>query len=86
MRAILIRTEAPGGVGRARTSPGEDHHRRWRTRGLGTRIEPLLTGLSHGGLLMCPVNDLGSLAHLRTGLAGFSGIWDAGLRGAGHQI
>ena len=41
--AIVIWTEVSRGVDRTRTSPGEDHHRRWRARGFGTRIELLLT-------------------------------------------
>jgi hypothetical protein len=45
---ILIRTEMPRGVDGALASPREEDHRRWRARGFGTRIEPLLTGLTQG--------------------------------------
>ena len=34
--AIVIRTEVPRGVDRTRTSPGEDHYRRWCAGGMGT--------------------------------------------------
>ena len=46
--AILIRTKMPRGVDGAPASAREDDHRRWRARGFGTRIEPLLTGLAQG--------------------------------------
>jgi hypothetical protein len=45
--AILIRTEVPRGVDRASASPGEDHHRGWRTGCLGRCIGALLTGLAY---------------------------------------
>ena len=45
---IVIRTEMPRGVDGALASPREEDHRRWRARGFGTRIEPLLTGLTQG--------------------------------------
>jgi hypothetical protein len=40
---------------------------------------------SHKGLGIYPVKGLGSLARLRRGLAGFNGLWDAGLREEGPQ-
>src|SRR5262249_59680761 len=48
IRAIVIGTELPRGVDGAPASPREDDHRRWRARGFGTSIEPLLTGLTQG--------------------------------------
>src|SRR5215813_13947868 len=48
IRAIVIGTELPRGVDGAPVSPREDDHRRWRARGFGTSIEPLLTGLTQG--------------------------------------
>ena len=48
IRAIVLGTELPRGVDGAPASPREDDHRRWRARGFGTSIEPLLTGLTQG--------------------------------------
>src|SRR5215468_4279257 len=48
IRAIVIGTELPRGDDGAPASPREDDHRRWRARGFGTSIEPLLTGLTQG--------------------------------------
>jgi hypothetical protein len=44
--AIVIRTEGLGGVDGAPVSSGENDHRGWRARGLGTRIKTVLTGLA----------------------------------------
>jgi hypothetical protein len=43
---IVIRTEGLGGVDGAPASSGENDHRGWRARGLGTRIETVLTSLA----------------------------------------
>jgi hypothetical protein len=44
--AIRLRTELLPRVDSASASSGEEHHRWWRTKRCGTRIEALLTGLA----------------------------------------
>src|SRR5262249_48451187 len=50
---IMSRTEMPRGIDRASAPPGEEHHRRGRGGGLGTRIDSLLTRVAEGLVEIC---------------------------------
>jgi hypothetical protein len=81
---VVVRAKMLSRIDGAPAASGEDDNGRWRSRGLGTRVETLLIGLTKG-FSEISGEGLGFFGALAPGFIGLKVWWRWAVKGADHQ-